>query len=146
MLDRRHFIAAAGTLGAASPTLAANAAEAPARAGRSLDAADARAVMEALVKLRGSQDGRVAIWWLTGPRYGVVGTQVTPLFQNLVLSWHRFVRPDDGSAVLDPTRSSASATIHYRGGSAGCFVPALRSGRRLVTAVRTTTRRDPGSA
>jgi len=56
--------------------------------------------MRALVKLRGSTDGRVALWWMKGPRYGVVGSQVTPLFQNLVASFHRFTRQPDGNFLV----------------------------------------------
>lgn len=95
MLNRRSFIAAGAVLGAAAPALAATT-ESVTAAGP-LNAADPKALLKALVKLRGSLDGRIAFWWMKGPRYGVVGTTVTPLFQNLVVSWHRFARQPDGN-------------------------------------------------
>ncbi len=96
MLNRRSFIAAGAALGAAAPALAATPGSMTAGSGL-LDAADPKALLTALVKLRGSLDGRLAFWWMKGPRYGVVGTTVTPLFQNLVVSWHRFARQPDGN-------------------------------------------------
>ncbi len=93
MLNRRSFIVAGAALGAATPALA-SAAGSAATSGR-LNAADPKAVLNALIKLRGSLDGRIAFWWMRGPRYGVVGTTVTPLFNNYVVSWHQFERQAD---------------------------------------------------
>ncbi|HEY6643350.1 DUF1838 family protein [Povalibacter sp.] len=95
MLNRRTFIAAGAALGATAPALAAAAGSAT-TAGQ-LNSADPNEVLNALVKLRASLDGRIAFWWMKGPRYGVVGTTVTPLFNNYVVSWHRFVRQPDGN-------------------------------------------------
>lgn len=95
MPTRRFFLAAGAALGGTASVLAAPA-KSTAVAGR-LNEADPTAVMHALVKLRGSLDGRMAFWWIKGLRYGVVGTTVTPLFQNIVASWHRFVREPDGN-------------------------------------------------
>lgn len=95
MLNRRNFIAASAAVGATVPALAAT--TAPTAATARFNGADPKAVMDALVKLRGSQDGRIAFWWMRGTRYGVVGTTVTPFFENLVASWHRFVRQPDGN-------------------------------------------------
>lgn len=101
MLNRRHFLATGAAVGASASALAVAATTAPSAAaaatGGRLDATNSTAVMNALVKLRGSLDGKLAFWWMKGPRYGVVGTQVTPLFENLVASWHRFVRQPDGN-------------------------------------------------
>ena len=96
-MNRRHFVAASAAVAASTPALAAAATSTAGKPAGRLDATNPAAVMNALVKLRGSQDGKPAFWWLKGPRYGVVGTQVTPLFENLVASWHRFVRQADGS-------------------------------------------------
>src|SRR5687767_13266886 len=93
-VNRRQFLATSAALGATSSIATLPCAAAP---DRTLDLANPSVVMESLVKLRGSTDGKVGFWWLKGPRYGVVGSEITSLFDNLVASFHRFVRQEDGS-------------------------------------------------
>lgn len=100
MLNRRSFIVTGAAVGAGASMIATAATTGSPNsnlAAAQLDTQNSTAVMNALVKLRGSLDGKLAFWWMKGPRYGVVGTQVTPLFENLVASWHRFVRQPDGT-------------------------------------------------
>lgn len=91
MLDRREFLTSAAAIPALGVANFANAAGAA-------SLTTEPSVMEMLVKLRGSLDGKIAIWWMRGPRYGVtLGAEVTPLFDNLVTSFQRFVRRPDGN-------------------------------------------------
>ncbi len=63
----------------------------------SLDYDNPHDLLTALVKLRGSIDGTLVFWWLRGIRYGVIGAEVTPLFQTNAASIQRFEAQDDGS-------------------------------------------------
>ena len=96
-LNRRQFVASSAALGATSGLAALPSAAA---SDHRLDFANPAVVMESLVKLRGSTDGKVGFWWLKGPRYGVVGSEITPLFENLVASFHRFIKQKDGSYLV----------------------------------------------
>lgn len=89
--------AATNAAAAAGSTASAGVAASVSAAQRASSFKTPAALMEALVKLRGSTDDRIAFWWMQGPRYGVVGTTVTPLFDNLVASFHRFVKQPDGN-------------------------------------------------
>jgi hypothetical protein len=96
MATRREIL-----LASAAPALALTAASAAALAATSsLNLSDPLGLMTALVKLRGSLDGRIAIWWMKGPRFGVSGAEVTPLFDNFVTSFHQFRKQDDGSFLV----------------------------------------------
>lgn len=92
MVSSAAIGASGTTLAAAAPRSAGAAA-----AKRTPNFKDRAVLMDSLVKLRGSTDGRIALWWMQGPRYGVVGTTVTPLFDNLVASFHRFTKLPDGN-------------------------------------------------
>ena len=52
--------------------------------------------LTALVKLRGSLDGRTVMWWMKGVRYGVVDDIVKPLFGMLVGSFLRLRQLEAG--------------------------------------------------
>ena len=105
VIDRRTFLTSA----AAMPALgAANFESAASAASIATDLS----VMEMLVKLRGSLDGKIAIWWMRGPRYGVtLGAEVTPLFDNLVTSFQRFARRADGNFDVTMVELSYYADI-----------------------------------
>lgn len=57
-------------------------------------------LLEMFMRLSGSLDERLVIWWMEGTRYGVVDAFVTPLYGMKVGMFHRFFRQDDGSYRL----------------------------------------------
>ena len=57
-------------------------------------------ILKVLIKLRGRLDGKPVFWWLKGTRYGVVGTEIKPMFTANVGSVHRFVAQPDGTYRL----------------------------------------------
>ena len=61
----------------------------------SLDLNDPWDRLTALVKLRGSLDGSMVMWWMKGVRFGVVDDIVTPLFGMLIGSFQT-VKPMPG--------------------------------------------------
>ena len=65
------------------------------RAADSLDLNDPQDRLTALVKLRGSLDGSMVMWWMKGVRFGVVDDVVTPLFGMLIGSFQT-VKPMPG--------------------------------------------------
>ena len=52
------------------------------------------------IKLAGSLDERLVVWWVKGRRYGIVGAQATPLFGMEVGRFCRFFRQANGSFML----------------------------------------------
>jgi hypothetical protein len=57
--------------------------------------------LTALVKLRGSLDGRTVMWWMKGVRYGVVNENIIdPLFGMLVGSFQRITKAEDGKGYV----------------------------------------------
>ena len=65
------------------------------RAADGLDLTDPHDRLTALVKLRGSLDGSMVMWWMKGVRFGVVDDVVTPLFGMLIGSFQT-VKPMPG--------------------------------------------------
>jgi hypothetical protein len=63
--------------------------------GLGLDLNDPWDRLTALVKLRGSLDGSMVMWWMKGVRFGVVDDIVTPLFGMLIGSFQT-VKPLPG--------------------------------------------------
>jgi len=55
------------------------------------------ALLDAYVRLSGSHDDRLVIWWMDGIRYGVVAAETQALFGMKVGMFHRFFRQTDGS-------------------------------------------------
>ena len=55
-----------------------------------LDFDDPDDLLTAAVKLRGTLDDRMVIWWMKGVRYGVVKDELNPLFNMLVGSFSRY--------------------------------------------------------
>lgn len=55
-----------------------------------LDFDDPGDLLTAAVKLRGTLDDRMVIWWMKGVRYGVVKDELNPLFNMLVGSFSRY--------------------------------------------------------
>jgi hypothetical protein len=64
-------------------------------AAEGLDLNDPWDRLTALVKLRGSLDGSMVMWWMKGVRFGVVDDVVTPLFGMLIGSFQT-VKPMPG--------------------------------------------------
>ena len=52
------------------------------------------------IKLAGSLDERLIIWWMKGKRYGTLGSHATPLFGMEVGRFFRFFRQANGSFTL----------------------------------------------
>lgn len=70
----------------------------PATAARSHDPLrDPQQLLTAYMRLAGSLDDRLVIWWMEGRRYGVVDARAQLLFGMKVGMFHRFVRQADGS-------------------------------------------------
>lgn len=92
--DRRDLLL--GAMAATAATGATRLAAAPAVTAKPL--VTPPEILEGLVKLRGSLDGRIGIWWMRGPRYGVtLDAKITPMFDNLVTSFQKFTRRADGN-------------------------------------------------
>lgn len=97
-------VAAAGAAGAAA---AAGAAGTPgvagsARAGgrRDLDPSDPADRLQLYRKLHYRNDDGLVWWWLQGPKFGQVGTTLTPLFTMVVGTLMRIRQTDDGGFDL----------------------------------------------
>ena len=54
-------------------------------------------LLTAYMRLAGSLDDRLVIWWMDGMRYGVVDARTTLMFGMKVGMFHRFFRQSDGS-------------------------------------------------
>ena len=96
-VTRRHIMAA-GTAGAiltGSRTIIK-----PAKAAGHFDPSDAASVLRTLHKMRGEEDGRIAMGWLKGLRYGVVDSEITPLMGMVTGTFARHKVLDDGSIKL----------------------------------------------
>jgi hypothetical protein len=75
---------------------------AAARRSLNLDLDDPVDRLMALVKLRGSLDGRMVMWWMKGVRYGVVDDILQPLFGMLIGSFQQLMPTDrDDSYILN---------------------------------------------
>jgi hypothetical protein len=85
---------AAGSL-AATPLLGASAA-----LGNRTDLSNPDELLTSFMRLSGSLDDRLIIWWMTGRRYGVVGAYSTLMYGMEVGMFHRFFRQPDGSFKL----------------------------------------------
>jgi hypothetical protein len=56
----------------------------------SVDFNDPEQLLKVLIKLRGSLDDRIVMWWMRGTRFGVVDDFVTPIFGMNVGSFQRY--------------------------------------------------------
>ena len=54
-------------------------------------------MLRTVFRMRGSEDGRIAMGWLQARRYGVVNAQITPLFGMVTGTFARHRVLDDGS-------------------------------------------------
>ena len=90
IISRRELLAAFGA-GAFSVVL-----NGTVRAGP-LGAAE---LLATFIKLAGSLDERLIVWWVKGRRYGIVRAQATPLFGMEVGRFCRFFRQANGSFTL----------------------------------------------
>lgn len=66
----------------------------------SRDLTDPAELLDAYMRLAGSHDDRLVIWWMDGMRYGVVDARAKLLFGMKVGMFHRFFRQLDGSYKL----------------------------------------------
>lgn len=57
-------------------------------------------ILDALVRMRGAGEGQAAFWWLIETVYGVIGSQITPLYVGHVGTVVRSARQADGSYAL----------------------------------------------
>jgi hypothetical protein len=57
-------------------------------------------LLECQVKLRGSLDERMVIWWIRATQYAVVDTILTPLYHLLNASFQKFQRIDANSYAI----------------------------------------------
>ena len=96
-LSRRRILGA-GTAAAVMTTTARRVP--PARADGHFDPNDPVSVLRTLHKMRGSDDGRIAMGWLKGRRYGVVDAEVIPLMGMVTGTFARHNVLDDGSISL----------------------------------------------
>lgn len=92
MINRRAAIRllSAGLIG---PLLARNGLT----ASRNPDLDDPARLLEVFMRLSGSLDDRLIIWWMDGFRYGVVDARARLLFGMKVGMFHRFFAQPDGS-------------------------------------------------
>jgi hypothetical protein len=58
---------------------------------------DLNQLLECQVKLRGSLDGSMVIWWIKATQFAVVDTILTPLLNLHNASFQKFTQRDDGS-------------------------------------------------
>lgn len=89
MITRRHIVA--GGLGSliAGPL--------PLSAAASLQQSD---LLNTYVRLAGSHDDRLIIWWMDGVRYGVVDAVAKPLYGMKVGMFHKYYRQPDDSFLI----------------------------------------------
>ena len=60
---------------------------------------DPASVLRTVFRMRGSEDGRIAMGWLKARRFGVVDAEVTPLFGMVTGTFGRYRVLGDGSIV-----------------------------------------------
>lgn len=95
-LNRRHAL----SLGAGIVATAVSAPSQSIAASGTFDSSDPVNVLRTLHRMRGSEDGRIAMGWLKGQRYGVVEGEIIPLMGMVTGTFARHQVQDDGSVVL----------------------------------------------
>lgn len=98
MLSRRTLLSTAALSPALLGLTPAGGSE-PAAKNKNTELSGAR-LLNAFMRLAGSQDDRLVIWWFEGIRYGVADASTTALFGMKVGMFHRFFRQADGSYAL----------------------------------------------
>lgn len=97
-LGRRNVmgggLAAALAIGAGLPMNGARA------AGGAFDPADPLSVLRNLHRMRGSEEGEIAMGWLKGQRFGVVDAEIVPLMGMVTGTFARHKVLDNGSVEL----------------------------------------------
>jgi hypothetical protein len=61
---------------------------------------DSQQLLDAYLRLSGSFDDRLIIWWMTGTRYGVVDARAKALYGMQVGMFHRYYPQPDGTVRL----------------------------------------------
>ncbi|MDE0800550.1 MAG: DUF1838 family protein [Rhodospirillaceae bacterium] len=64
------------------------------------ESSDPVSVLRTLHRMRGSEDGRIAMGWLKGQRYGVVDGEITPLMGMVTGTFARHKVRDDGAVEI----------------------------------------------
>ena len=64
------------------------------------DLTNPQQLLECQVKLRGSLDERMSIWWIRATQYAVVDTVLTPLYHLLNASFQQFKRIDEDTFAI----------------------------------------------
>ena len=96
VVSRRQVIKAGlGTAVLGSTVVQSGAAIGAAR----FDPDDPASVLRTVFRMRGSEDGRIAMGWLKARRYGVVDAEITPLFGMVTGTFSRYRALDNGSIV-----------------------------------------------
>ena len=99
--QQRKICRRTALMGSAASTLAASCIILPATgANGQFDPNDPASVLRTLHKMRGSEDGRIAMGWLKGRRYGVVDAEIIPLMGMVTGTFARHSLLDDGSIAL----------------------------------------------
>lgn len=78
-INKRQFLQSLAATGVAA-TICSNPVLAAAGSPSSLDLSKPADLLEAMIKLSGSLDERMTLWWLEGSRYGVVDNIAVPTF------------------------------------------------------------------
>ena len=123
LIPRRHVLAAGL---AAAVVGGGKAAVAAAADGRRFDPDDPASLLRTVSRMRGSEDGRIAMGWLKARRYGVVDAEITPLFGMVTGTFSRYRVLSDGSILntsfelafytdLDSGEVLESLTMPYTG-------------------------------
>jgi len=94
LISRRHIVAAGLTTAILSGSRLQRAA-----AAEHFDVDDPASVLRTVFRMRGSEDGRIAMGWLKARRFGVVDAEITPLFGMVTGTFGRYRLLDDGSIV-----------------------------------------------
>ncbi len=94
-VSRRQVVAA----GLTTALLGGGSTMANATGSARFDPNDAASVLRTVFRMRGSEDGRIAMGWLKARRYGVVDAEITPLFGMVTGTFSRYRPLADGSIV-----------------------------------------------
>jgi hypothetical protein len=93
LLVSRRQVVAAGLATAVSGAIGTG----PVAAATRFDPDDPVSVLRTVSRMRGSEDGRIAMGWLKARRFGVVDAEIMPLFGMVTGTFSRYRVLDDGS-------------------------------------------------
>lgn len=105
-IDRRELLGGAVGAMAAMMMTDGEAAASPSRSTAPLD------LVQLYRKLHYRSNDGVVFWWLQGPKYGQIGTALTPLYQANVGTFQRIRYLDDGGFELTALEINLITDIH----------------------------------